>query len=184
METIAYPLVNSLIMWAILAMQIFSVVLFLGLLKVQPFSKLVNYVGHHSLTISFGLVLAALVGSLYYSNVVGFPACELCWWQRVFIYPQVVLFGIALWYKRKNVIFYAGALSVIGLGYALYNIFIQTFQTASAFCVPGSIAASCLEKYVEGLGYITIPVMSATALVLLLLVGWAGVKTHDLSLMR
>jgi disulfide bond formation protein DsbB len=185
METIPfYSFMNPLIIWTIVALQVFSVLLFLGLLKIKPFSQLVAPVGHRALAVSFIVTLAAMLGSLYYSEVAGFPACILCWYQRVFIYPQVVLFGVALWYGRKDVVFFTGALSAVGLGFALYNIVIQTFQAVSAFCDPSSATASCLEKYVNGLGYITIPVMAATTLVFLLLVGWAGVKTHDLSLTR
>lgn len=185
METVPfYTILNPLMMAGIVALQIFAVVLLLGLLRVPHVEKIVRPVGHRALTFSFLLSLAALLGSLYYSEVAGYAACELCWWQRIFIYPQVILYSIALWYGRKDVIFYAGALSVIGLGYALYNIAIQSVASLSAFCEPGSLAASCLEKYVEGFGYITIPVMSATTLVVLLLLGWAGVRTHDLSLTK
>lgn len=182
METIPlFGFVNPLIMWGIVAMQIASVALLLGLLNVPFFSGLNEYVGRRAFSLSFLILIAALLGSLYYSEIANFPACSLCWAQRVFMYPQAVIFGLALWYKRRDVLLYTSALSTIGLGVALYNIYIQTLSTASVFCEPGSIASSCLEKYVEGFGYITIPVMSATTFALLLLVAWAGVKTRHFS---
>ncbi len=185
MDTIPlFGFINPLIMWGIVAMQIASVALLLGLLNIPFFSKLNDYVGRRAFPVSFLILLAALLGSLYYSEIANFPACSLCWAQRVFIYPQVIIFGLALWYKRRDVLLYTSALSAVGLGVALYNVYIQTLSAASLFCEPGSIAASCLEKYVEGFGYITIPVMSATTLALLLLVAWAGVKTGHFSLAK
>lgn len=185
METIPlFGFINPLIMWGIVAMQIAAAVLLLGLLNVPFFSKVNDYVGRRAFSISFLILLAALLGSLYYSEIANFPACSLCWAQRVFIYPQVVIFGLALWYKRHDVLLYTSTLSAIGLGVALYNVYVQSFNAASAFCEPGSIASSCLEKYVEGFGYITIPVMSVTTLALLLLIAWAGIKTRHFSLAK
>lgn len=182
METIPlYWLMNPLIIWTIFALQIVSVALLLGLLNVSPFSKLVAFVGRQAISLSFVVLFAAVVGSLYYSEIAGFPACTLCWIQRIFIYPQVIIFGLAQWYRRRDVFLYTSTLSILGLGVALYNVFIQTFNTVSAFCEPGSAASSCLEKYVEGLGYITIPVMSVTLLTFLLLVMWAEKKTRHMS---
>lgn len=174
METIPlYWLMNPLIIWSVLALQIACVVLLLGIVRVSPFSKLIPFVGRQAIPISFLVLFASVVGSLYYSEVAGFAACSLCWVQRVFIYPQVIIFGLARWYDRRDVFLYTSTLSFFGLSVALYNVFIQTFNTASAFCEPGSAASSCLEKYVEGLGYITIPVMSVTLLVFLLIVAWS-----------
>ncbi len=177
METLGFT--HTLIVWGILAMQIASLALLLGITGVVPaFKKIVAHVSRHAILISFFVVLISVLGSLYYSEIAGFEACTLCWAQRFFVYPQVVLFALALYCKRRDVLLYTNALSIIALGVAVYNIYIQTVGANSLFCEPGSIAASCLEKYVEGLGYITIPVMSATALVFLLLTAWAHHRTH------
>lgn len=185
METIPFfGFANPLIMFGVLALQIVSLVLLLGLLGVPFLSKLVDFVGRRAFLVSFLMLMVSLIGSLYYSSVANFPACVLCWAQRVFIYPQAVIFGLALWYKRRDVLLYTATLSAIGLGIALYNIYVESFAVVSAICEPNSILASCTEKYVEGFGYITIPVMSATLLAALLLVAWAGVKTRHFSLAK
>ena len=57
----------------------------------------VSLIGKRALVLGFLISLAALAGSLFYSEIVGYEACVLCWWQRVFLYPQLVLFAIALW---------------------------------------------------------------------------------------
>ena len=176
METLPYPIINTLIMLGIVALQVASLGLFLGLLNVPGFSRVVTFVRSQGLTLSFLILFASFIGSLYYSEIAGFPACSLCWYQRILLYPQLVLFGCALWKGRRDVFLYTNTLSLIGLGVALYNIAIQVLQTASFICEPGGLSVSCLEKYVVGYGYITIPVMSATAFALLLLIGWTMYK--------
>src|SRR3989338_8039857 len=80
-----------------------------------------NFIDKNILNLLFLFSLAALVGSLAYSNIIGFPPCELCWIQRIFMYPQVLLSGVALWRKDKNIVTYLLSLSVLGGIVALYH---------------------------------------------------------------
>src|SRR3989344_3289261 len=59
--------------------------------------KTVLFIGKHSLVLGFLVSLTAVAGSLFYSEIMGFEACILCWWQRIFIYPTVFIFAVALW---------------------------------------------------------------------------------------
>src|SRR5680860_105982 len=56
-------------------------------------------------TFLFGFLagLGAVVLSLFYSEVVGYPPCELCWIQRIFLYPQLILFGLGLYKKDRSI---------------------------------------------------------------------------------
>ena len=56
---------------------------------------LYRYVAERAICLSFFLALAATLGSLFYSEIAGFEPCKLCWLQRIFMYPQAVLLGIA-----------------------------------------------------------------------------------------
>ena len=118
--------------------------------------------------------LSALVASLFYSNVIGFDPCELCWWQRIFIYPQIVIFGIALYNERRhniqdNMVFvYSLALSFCGAVIALFQYYGQFFDPdLLSLCT--KTGASCAKLYFVSFGYITIPLMSLTAYVGLIL---------------
>ncbi len=118
---------------------------------------------------TFGLVvsLLATIGSLYYSKVAGYTPCELCWYQRIFMYPQAVLFGLAL-YKNQSVIApYSLALSSLGGSIALYHYLLQMNVLDLSICPVG--AGSCSESVVKQFGYITIPMMSLTAFFLLII---------------
>lgn len=130
----------------------------------------VQFVGKNALLLGLVVSLGSVIGSLYYSEVVGFEACVLCWWQRVFLYPQAVIFAIALWKKDLGVFSYSLALTILAGVVALY----QTYANFSGNSLLPCTAAegACSKIYVMEFGYITIPVMSLTVVLYLLLLVW------------
>ncbi|GAJ40946.1 disulfide formation protein [Parageobacillus caldoxylosilyticus NBRC 107762] len=81
--------------------------------------------------------LIATLGSLYFSEILKFIPCDLCWFQRIFMYPQVVLLGIAVIRKEYGIARYSLALSVIGGTISLYHYLLQKvpfFQSHSISC--------------------------------------------------
>lgn len=114
----------------------------------------------------FVVVLGAVFGSLFYSEVAGFTPCLLCWWQRVLLYPQLILFGFGLWRKDKHIWDYSLVLSVMGALIALYNTYLQ-FGGSSFLPCPAT-GPSCAARYFLEYGYITIPTMSLTTFLLLI----------------
>lgn len=122
----------------------------------------------HGLLLAFLIAAFATFTSLFYSEVVHYPPCSLCWYQRIFLFPQFILLGIAYSKKDKNISDYSLILSVVGGLIALYQILLQFGVTSYTPCSLTS-AVSCAEKYFTFYGYITIPVMSLTAFVLLLI---------------
>jgi len=155
--------INSIVGAGTLISHIVFVILII-LIAVHPKTRsyLYRFIHRHVLTILFVEALFALIGSLIYSNIVGFPPCDLCWIQRIFIYPQVVIALIAMIKKDKSVVDYLFPMSIIGGLVALYQSFIQWgFAVASvAKCV--SVGGECAKVYVDLFGYITIPFMSFT----------------------
>lgn len=107
------------------------------------------------------MVLGALVMSLYYSDVLGFEPCPLCWWMRIFMYPQVILFALALWLKDRNVTVYSIALSVIGMGVGLYNHALQVLPGSALPC-PATGTVSCSQRIIFEFGYITFPLVGVS----------------------
>ncbi|OGZ09484.1 MAG: hypothetical protein A3D65_02405 [Candidatus Lloydbacteria bacterium RIFCSPHIGHO2_02_FULL_50_13] len=124
---------------------------------------------------------ASTIGSLIYSEVVGFPACILCWIQRIFMYPQMFLFGLAFWKKDRHVAPYTLLLSLIGTAIALYqwikDMFLVYTHTTLP-CVEVTGLPSCDKIYVLEMGYITIPMIALNAFILLAIVMWAAIR-HD-----
>lgn len=124
---------------------------------------LLSWLGTHALWLIFFVTLGSVAGSLFYSEVIGYPACSLCWWGRIFLYPQLVIVAIALWKKRDDVDVYLWPLSIAGAMVALYNVYLQHGGTAFFSCA--STEVSCAQRFVLEFGYITIPMMALTAFV-------------------
>lgn len=102
--------------------------------------------------------LTATSGSLYLSEFGGLEACELCWYQRILIFPVVILLGVALILEKEDVADYVMPLTVLGIPISLYHYLIQ-WTGLSSGC---STQVSCSSTQVIEFGYITIPMMSLT----------------------
>lgn len=124
------------------------------------------------LALAWAIAFTATLGSLYFSEVMGYIPCNLCWYQRIFMYPLTVVLGIAAVKKDFGIVKYALPTTLVGLTISIYhNVMIKTgwFSGGKAACglVP------CDAENINWLGFITIPVLSLTAYVLitLLLIG-------------
>lgn len=110
------------------------------------------------------VALAATLGSLYYSEVLGFIPCTYCWYQRILMYPLVLIILVGIIKQDEYLPSYVLPLSLIGLGFSLYHVLIQNGLLPYVSACAG---VSCSVKYVNFLGFISIPVMALTAFVLI-----------------
>jgi disulfide bond formation protein DsbB len=157
--------VNALISILVLIGQIAIVVLlFYFILLRSRGLKLFKFISRNAIPLAFFVALVAVSGSLYYSVIAGFIPCELCWAQRIFIYPQIVILGLAWFKKDKHIIDYSLALISIGALISLYHNYIYYTVQPSNVC---SIANPCTQQYILGFNYISIPLASLTALILM-----------------
>lgn len=108
----------------------------------------------------------ALLGSLFFSDVLKLVPCKLCWFQRICMYPQVFIIGVALIVKDKKVPYYILPLSTIGWVIAFYHVLLynKILPEAVGFCEAG---ISCTTKYVQYSGFLSIPMMSLIAFTLI-----------------
>ncbi|MFB6208817.1 MAG: disulfide bond formation protein B [Candidatus Nanohaloarchaea archaeon] len=113
----------------------------------------------------------ATAGSLYLSNVLGWTPCRLCWFQRIFMYPIVVLSASAIYLRKDDLKDYVMPLALIGIPIALYHSIIQRIeQFHSAGC--SIMEVSCETQYTFHYGYITVPVMALTAFLAIAVILW------------
>lgn len=117
------------------------------------------FVDTHALHIGFSVSLVAMLASLYYSEIVGFIPCTLCWIQRIFIYPQVILFGYALKIKDRGILPYSFLMTIAGSVFALYHNYLYFGGTPA---IPCDANASCTQRFVYEFGFMTIPLMAFT----------------------
>lgn len=118
-------------------------------------------------TFIFGFLaaLGAFLLSLFYSNVVGFPPCELCWVQRIFLYPQLILFGMELYKKDRSIVDFSIVFAIFGSLVSMYHIYIENGGSSALGCAAGAPSlgqVSCATRYIYEFGYITMPTMALT----------------------
>src|SRR5262245_61865647 len=91
---------NFLLALVIIA-QVLIVIYIIGFFvrKKNPESNFVKILADNAFLLAFLTSLISTLGSLYYSDVRGFEPCKFCWFQRIFMYPQALLLGIALYRK-------------------------------------------------------------------------------------
>jgi disulfide bond formation protein DsbB len=92
-------------------------------------------VGELALWGAFAVALTATLGSLYLSEVALFPPCELCWYQRIAMYPLTVILGVAALRKDVGVRWYAIPVALLGAAISTYHYLLERF--------PDSVTASC-----------------------------------------
>lgn len=129
--------------------------------------KISAFVSQNILWIGLGVSLVALVSSLVYSDIIGFAPCLLCWYTRVFFYPQVFLFGLALYRKERSILPYTLLLTTVGLIIGTYHYITESLQYSPLPCAVTGV--SCLTRYVYEFGFITIPFMGLVGFLTLFL---------------
>ncbi|MCM3574086.1 MULTISPECIES: disulfide oxidoreductase [Mesobacillus] len=112
--------------------------------------------------------LMATLGSLYFSEIAGFIPCELCWYQRILMYPLVLLLGIATFQNDTAVKKFVLPLAVIGWLISLNHYLVQKVPGFAQVkpCVSG---VPCTAQYINWFGFITIPFLAFTAFTLIII---------------
>lgn len=139
---------------------VFGVIILISKKDSKTRQHLQTYAMHYGLAIA----VASLLGSLTLSEVYLLDPCKWCWIQRIFHYPQIIIFSIGILKKDANAWLYSIWLAGIGFTASMYQIMVQ-FSPAvaqTAICSTNPSVTSCSKILSMEYGFITIPVMSAT----------------------
>ena len=159
---------------------VFVLTLLLILFNKQFRIRVYDFVNRHVVNLLFLTSLGAMLGSLSYSEIVGFPPCDLCWIQRIFMYPQVILAFVAIIKKQKDIVSYLLPLSILGAVVSLYHSLIHwRLINGSFLACTSSLTAPCAKVYVLEYGYITIPFMAFSIFAYLIGITLIYYKTKD-----
>jgi len=113
------------------------------------------------------VALVATLGSMFFSEVMGYPPCSLCWYQRICMYPLVLILAAGLFPPDEKVFRFAMPLAVVGWLIAAYHNLLH-WQIIPESAAPCRSGVPCSTVYIEWLGFITIPLMSMVAFSLVL----------------
>lgn len=130
----------------------------------QSSGAMVTFFQQYGPYLAFGQALVAMLGSLYYSEIAGFIPCTLCWYQRILMYPLVLITLVGIIKHDEYLPSYVLPLSIIGIGLSAYHYLIQLGVLGNA---SGCSIIACNIRYVNYLGFITIPLMALTGFIVI-----------------
>lgn len=115
--------------------------------------------GNKPLLLAWITSIVSLVGSLFFSEVMKFVPCNFCWYQRILMYPLVIVLGVAFYQQDHKVTRYVLPLSFLGIIVSGYHYALQKIPALKAFevCTSG---VPCSGQYINWLGFITIPLLA------------------------
>lgn len=135
-----------------------------------------KFLQNYGIWVIFWASLLSSIGSLILSMWLDLPPCDLCWYQRIFMYPIVFISGLAIFNKDyKNGSIYSMFLAIVGAIFAFYHFLLQRSEilsSNSAFCSLDdglSNSIDCSVPYFIEFGFVSIPFMSLVFFLLIII---------------
>jgi len=122
----------------------------------------------YELWAAFLVAAVATGGSLFFSEIAHFVPCELCWYQRICMYPLSILTLLAALASDYRVVRYLLPLPVVGAGISIYHLLVENGVVAQGRACLVSAPGGCATKWINEFGYVTIPTLALTGFVLLI----------------
>jgi disulfide bond formation protein DsbB len=107
--------------------------------------------------LAFSMAGVSTAASLWFSEVGGFIPCELCWYQRILMYPLVLVLGAAVWGRDDLLRWRVLPFSLLGVAVSGYHVQLQWFPDQASSC---EMATPCTQQWVDEFGFVSIPVMA------------------------
>jgi disulfide bond formation protein DsbB len=130
----------------------------------------------YELWAAFVVAAIATGGSLFFSEIAHFVPCELCWFERICLFPLSIITLLAALANEYRVARYLLPLPLTGAGIAIYHLLIERGVVGQSSVCLASAPGGCATKWINEFGYVTIPTIALTAfLILSALLGLAAV---------
>jgi disulfide bond formation protein DsbB len=143
----------------------------------QHTNESLSFFQQYGLYFAWLVSLVATGGSLYFSEVLGYVPCTLCWYQRILMYPLIILLGIASYRSDRSIIPYILPLSIIGGSISLFHFLEQKIPWL-ATVAECTVGIPCSKDYINWFGFITIPLLALVAFMLITLCLFLARKTE------
>ena len=140
--------------------------------------KTITYLAKYYLYIILFISFIGTAGSLLIESALSLTPCDLCWYQRVFMYSIFAISLIGAVIKdEKDTFKYVFGLAIPGAIIAFYNYFIQLFPSNAVFQC--SVNNPCTKIDFQLFGFLTIPLMSLIAFIMIIILCIVKLKTHE-----
>jgi disulfide bond formation protein DsbB len=140
--------------------------------------KLINRISVE--TLHYGILLQAgiaMAGSLFFSEVMNLPPCVLCWYQRIALYPIVILTTIGIIRNDRKTYISVLALAIPGLLISIYHNLLY-WKILPESVAPCTLGISCTTKFFEWFGFVTIPFMALVAFTVITTLAFISLKKN------
>ena len=125
------------------------------------------------------ITTGAMVGSLYFSESVGYAPCKLCWYQRIGIYSIAVITFIAALRRDKSIAVYSLVLACVGLLVSTYHYLLEWFpQLESNVC---SVDVPCTTVWFRELGFVTLCFMAGSVFITVITISLVLIRESRVS---
>ncbi len=138
----------------------------------HPMATLLRPYRGKELWAAFGVAAVATGGSLFISDIAGYQPCELCWFERVCMYPLSIVLLLFAWYGERRLARYLLPLSLGGAAVSIYHLLIVNAivdRTVPCLSNPAGVVyrTHCATTWINEFGYVTIPTLALTSFLLL-----------------
>jgi disulfide bond formation protein DsbB len=131
-----------------------------------PLRSLRSGVEGYELWLAFVVAAIATGGSLFFSEIAHFVPCELCWYQRICMYPLSIVTLLAAVFDDPRTARYLLPLPVVGAGVSVYHLLVENRVVGESNTCSISAPGGCGAKWINEFGYMTIPTLAVTAFAL------------------
>ena len=167
-----HDVIVALSVLGVIAQVIAAVLILIGLAALfgarGPLQAVRGALWGYELWAAFIVAAIATGGSLFFSEIAHFVPCELCWFQRICMYPLSILTLLAALNGDHRMARYLLPLPIVGAGVSVYHLLVENGVVEQAQACLVSAPGGCATKWINEFGYMTIPTLALTAFVLLI----------------
>ena len=132
----------------------------------RPLAAIRSALWGYELWAAFVVAAIATGGSLFFSEIAHFVPCELCWYQRVCMYPLSIVTLLAAIAGDFRVARYVLPLPIVGAGVSIYHLLVENGVVGQSTACLVSAPGGCATKWINEFGYVTIPTLALTGFAL------------------
>ena len=132
----------------------------------RPLAIIASSIWGYELWLAFLVSAIATGGSLFFSEIANFVPCELCWYQRICMYPLSIITLLAALANDHKVARYLLPLPVVGACISIYHLLVENGVVTQTQACLLSAPGGCATKWIDEFGYVTIPTLALTAFAL------------------